>query len=213
MLVNPFISFAAAGGGGGLPAGWTEVALSTAVSHPTGSTYDSGGDEWTWRGAGEDIWSNDDRCIYIYNTLSEGQQCDAYVETMVLESGNQAGLEQYAGMYLMLRETLDKNSKHTSVGVNPNNNRIQRKYRSSTNGSTQENNTSPGSPYLPVWFRIVRPGDGTALAYYSQNGTDYTLLGTAFTVGTSDWYIGMAVNSHDDAAPDLMISTGTIAIS
>jgi len=198
---------------GALPAGWAEQALSTAVVHPTGTTYDNPSGIWTWRGAGDDLWGNDDRVVFIHSTMGENEQVDAHIQTMVLEGGAIGDLEQYAGIYLMIRESLANNAVQAAVGVNPNNNRVQRKYRTSTNQSTSEDNINPGGPYVPIYFRITRPGDGTALCFYSYDGITYTQVGTALTVGSSDWYVGIALNSHDDATPDFIIATGTMSIT
>lgn len=192
-----------------LPSGWSEAAISTAVLHPTGSTYDAG--TFTWRGAGDDIWSNDDRCVFIYHNFEDGETLDAHVQTAIVEGGTQGDLEQYSGIYLMAREGLQKDDKQFCIGVNPNNNRVQQKRRWDNN-ATQESNTNPGSPYIPMYFRITRSA-GVITTYYSQDGVTYTQLGEMPNIGTATWYGGMAVSSHDDATPDYIISTGTMSIT
>lgn len=191
-----------------LPAGWTEAAISTAVLHPSGSEENAG--TWTWRGAGEDIWNKDDQIVFIYNTLSDGQQIDAYIQTLILEGGTTGDLEQYSGIYLMARQGLLPGDKMLAIGTNPNANRIQQKKRWE-NDFVQEANTSPGT-YVGVYFRIVRSG-GVITTSYSLDGTTYTDLGITPTIGTADWFAGIAVSSHDDATPDYIISTGTMSIT
>lgn len=190
--------------------GFTEVAISTAVQHPTGSTYE-GGDNYIWRGAGGDLWGNNDQVVFIHKELGDNVTVDLYISAVDLISGDQAGIEQYAGVYLMARQTLANNAVHYSIGTNPNNIRVQQKYRATENQSTAESNAAE-NPSVPVWLRLERSG-GVLTQSYSMDGTTYTQLGQTPTIGSDNWFIGVAISSHDDSAPDFISATGTLTIT
>lgn len=197
-------------GSEGLPAGWSEDAISTAVLHPDGSEYDAGTQSWTWRGAGDDLYSNNDRIVFVGKNQAGDFQLDMYLQTMILEGGNEGDLEQYAGVYLMARETLQKDSKQISIGSNPNANRLLQKRRFNNN-ATQETTFNTASN-LPIYLRLVRIGSNLE-TFYSTDGSSYTKLGETLAFGTADLLVGVAISSHNDSDPDYLIATGTFTIT
>ncbi len=189
---------------------WNEIAFSSAVQYTAGLTS-LGGDNYNWTGGGEDIFGTSDDAVFYYKLLGDDITIDVYIEDISLITGDQVGIEQYAGAYLMVRESLDNDSVHYSIGTNPNNNRVQQKRRETTGASTQETNFTQ-NPSSPLYLRTVR-ASGVLTQYWSTDDITYNQIGTTPTIGTGDWYIGVAIVSHDDSAPDLISAVGTITIT
>ncbi|MGH9902208.1 MAG: hypothetical protein ACRD68_10420, partial [Pyrinomonadaceae bacterium] len=51
---------------------------------------------------------------------------------------------------------------------------------------------------VQCWLKLVRVGD-TFSSYWSDNGADWRLIGTANVLMTRSVYIGLAVTSHDNS--------------
>src|SRR5678809_909822 len=89
------------------------------------------------------------------------------------------------------RSTLDRSSAASDVY------KRQFQYRSSTGGTTANNNTTGFS--APYWVRLVRSGNSFA-AYRSPDGVAWTQQGTATTIGmASTVYAGLAVTAHNNS--------------
>lgn len=172
-----------------LPSPWCKKDIGT-LSCITGASCDSYGKVYTVNGSGADIWGTDDKCRFVYQPASG--DCSITVKVCGVENTH-----DWAKAGVMIRETLNGNSKHASVFCTPSNG-VAFQYRNTTGGSSGNVNTAGlNSPY---WLKIVRSGN-TFTAYRSSTGASgtWTNMGSQTIYMGTTCYIGMAVTSHDDA--------------
>lgn len=147
------------------------------------------GGAWTITGGGTDIWGNSDQFHYVHQPLIG----DGTIVTCV---SSLDASDPWAKTGVMIRESLDADSKNAAVFVTPGNGvRFQR--RTTTGGNTTNSSDSTGA--APHWVRLDREGD-TFTGYRSVDGTSWTLLGTETISMTDPIYIGLAVTSHNAGA-------------
>lgn len=138
-------------------------------------------------GSGADISVAADEFRYVYQTATG----DCSIVTRVNSIQNTDTLAK-AGV--MIRESLNANSRNAMVAVTPSSGiRFQR--RTSTGGSTFS--TSASGFVAPYWVRLVRTGS-TFTASRSANGTAWTTIGTQSITMGSTVYIGLPVTSRVD---------------
>ena len=130
----------------------------------------------------------------MYQTLSG----NGTITAKVLSETNPNG---WAKAGVMIRESLNANSRQAMAIVSPSNG-VHMQYRSSTGGSSTD--ISGGSGTAPVWVRLVRSGS-TFTAYRSADGVTWTRIGSKSISMASTVYIGLAVTSHTNSA----LSTAT----
>lgn len=153
------------------------------------ASYNSGTSTFTVEGSGADIWAAADEFRYVYQTATG--DCTIVARVASVENTN-----AWAKAGVMIRETLNANSKHASCVVTPSNG-ISFQRRTSTGGtSTKTDNTGFTAPF---WVRVVRSGD-TFTASRSPNGTTWTTIGSVTISMASNVYIGLVVTSHNDGA-------------
>lgn len=155
------------------------------------SAYQSG--TITTVASGTDISSNDDQFHYVHQQTAGN--CTIIARITSLQNVN-----PMAKAGLMIRQTLDGNSKNVFLGVTPTTtNGIRFQNRSVTSGSTVTSHTRTGSgSSIPRWLRIVRSGD-TFTASRSSNGSNWTTMGSVTVSMTGTVFIGLATTSHDNA--------------
>jgi fibronectin type 3 domain-containing protein len=96
----------------------------------------------------------------------------------------------------MIRESLNANARNALIAVTPGNG-VTWQYRSSTGGSTSNNNT--GGLNAPYWVKLVRSGS-IFTGYRSPDGTNWTQQGASQTINMpATVYIGLAVTSHNNS--------------
>jgi hypothetical protein len=168
----------------GVPSPWSTKDIGMVIA--TGGAHHSNG-TFNVVGSGDDIWNNEDQFRYVYQ-LASGD-C-----TVVARVGSIGNTDQWAKAGVMIRESLNANSRHASTFVTPANG-VAFQWRNSTGGSSGNSNTSGLT--APQWLRIVRVGN-TFTSFYSATGAS----GTWITLGTqsismgSSVYIGLGVTSH-----------------
>jgi hypothetical protein len=167
-----------------LPPGWLTRDIGTVIA--AGSANYSGG-KYTVAGSGKDIAGTTDGFRFLYLPASG----DCTVVARVVSVGNTA---KAAKAGVMIRETLTAGSKHASIFMTPNSGIIGQ-VRTTTSG-TSVSSTATGR-VAPYWIKGVRTGS-TFNAYYSSNGTTWTLLASKSMTMTSSAYIGFAVTSQKD---------------
>jgi uncharacterized repeat protein (TIGR02543 family) len=161
----------------------------------TGSATLSG-TTWTISGSGADIWSTADEFRYVYQSATTDCSIVARVASLTNTNG-------WAKAGVMIRESTAANAQSVMVCVTPSNG-VSFQWRSTTGGSSS--NTTTLGLTAPKWLRLVRTGNSFA-ASYSDNGTNWTNVGTAQTVNmASTTTIGLAVTSHNDG----VLCTSTI---
>ncbi len=146
--------------------------------------------DWTVEGSGADIMWNTDEFHFVYQPLSNDGQIIARLVSLE-DTGD------YTKAGLMIRETLNGNSRYAGILVTPDNG-IFFQNRTITGGYTNFN--SPGySAQAPRWLKLTR-SNNTFTGYVSSDGSVWTQVGSDVSIymGTGDIYIGMAVCSYND---------------
>jgi hypothetical protein len=149
---------------------------------------DKGGNAFAISSAGADIWGNADEFRYVYKQLSGNGSITARVDSLVRTDG-------WAKAGVMIRETLEANSKHASMVVTPDNScSFQR--RPTTGAASTSDNWTGTAVSAPYWVRITRTGN-MFKAESSPDGKTWTALGTDQDIAMAPTaYIGLAVTSH-----------------
>ncbi len=156
-----------------------QVAKAGTVNYASGT--------FTIGGSGADIWNNSDEFRYVYQP--------AYGNcTIIARVANLGNTHAWAKAGLMIRQSLNSDSKHASIFLTPANG-VAFQYRASTGGSSTD--VGDNTYTAPDWLKIVRSGT-TFTAYRSSNGSTWTQIGTTSISMNSSVYIGLAVTSHDD---------------
>ena len=170
----------------GLPAPWTNRDIGSPAL--AGGATAAGG-TFTVRGAGNDIWRETDQFQFVSEPLTGDVEVIARVASL-----------QYANTWskagVMIRDTLTGGSRHAAM------------FATGTEGWAFQRRiaTGAGSYHLagpsgaaPGWVRLVREGDLFS-AYYSTNGTTWSLVGTDTITMGATVYVGLAVSSVNAAA-------------
>lgn len=144
------------------------------------------GGTFTLSGSGRDIYNADDHFRFVYRTFTGNVDIRARVTGLT-------NTHIWAKAGVMIRETLQPNSKHAMALVSPTSGTSFLK-RASTGGSTTATNAPGAAPY---WLRLVRNGS-TFTAYRSPDGQTWTTIGSASVSMTSSVYVGLAVTSHSN---------------
>jgi hypothetical protein len=168
-----------------LPSPWQTRDIGC-VEKEGSATYSSG--TFTVSGSGDNITGSKDQFRYVYQA-ADGD-CSIVAKVVSVEDTDD---EAEAGV--MIRETLNNNSRHVSVFVTRDEG-IQFRARKSTGNDSSNIKKSSGLE-APYWVKVVRSGN-TFTGYRSANGVNWTSMGSVtVSMGTSV-YIGLAVTSHDD---------------
>jgi len=105
------------------------------------------------------------------------------------------GTNNFAKAGLMVRETMDVDSRHAMVLLAHNRGTLFQ-WREQALGECWQNLCSTNWQ-TPNWLRIVRSGDWVG-GYSSADGTNWTLASWTLLKGLAPQvYVGMAVSSHD----------------
>jgi hypothetical protein len=175
-----------AGASAALSDGWSNRDVG-AVGHSGGTTLSSG--SFTVSASGTDIWDAADAFQFVSRPLSG----DGELRARVLSLGN---TDAWAKAGVMIRETLNADSKFAMTVVTPGNGTTLQ-YRTQT---TQGCGLSWG-PGLgtPVWVRLTRQGD-TFSGAVSSDGAGWTSIGSVTIPMAATVYAGLCVTAHNNAA-------------
>jgi len=145
---------------------------------------------YTMTGSGADIWNQSDEFHYSYKTLT-GQ---GSIQAQVLSVDN---TNVWAKAGVMIRETLDPDSKHATMVVTPASG-VSFQRRPET-GAASLSDTTAGIT-APYWVKIERDLAGNFTAYSSTDGSTWQAQGVWEPIQmVTNVYIGLAVTSHDAA--------------
>ncbi len=137
---------------------------------------------------GDDIWNNKDSFHYQWQP--------AYGDCSIIVKCTSIGnTDPWAKAGIMIRETLNSDSKHASCFVTPANG-CAFQWRGTTGGSSGNSN---GGNSGPCWLKLVRRGN-TFTGYRSSDGNNWTKCGEQNISMGSSCYIGLAVTSHNTSA-------------
>ncbi|MES2660436.1 MAG: Ig-like domain-containing protein [Verrucomicrobiota bacterium] len=122
-----------------------------------------------------------------WQTLSGDGQITAQIEKL-----DNTGSDTRVG--LMIRDSLDPESRQVFIGVNGKGN--LRWLRRSSNGGTANETSPKNAESKETWLRLVRDGN-TVTAFKSKNGDKWTKVGAITLKLPDNCYIGLSVSSGD----------------
>jgi hypothetical protein len=143
---------------------------------------------FTVAGAGAGIWGKSDGFHYVYRALDGDGTIIARVAAL-----QRSNLLAKSG--LMIRQTLDANSRHASLLLTPvaGVRFIRRLETAGTTTNAMKTENKKLNP--PQWLSLSRRGN-TLTAYRSADGRDWTLVGSETIELPSQIFVGLAVTSH-----------------
>jgi len=164
------------------------------LGHGSVGDWDTVGDAgysngvFTITSTGADIWKQADSFHYVYQALGTNGQ-------MVARVAGIQGTNRFVKAGLMVRETLDVDSRNAMMLVTSNQGTYFQWREMS--GSISEQTLGSRTILAPCWVKIVRSGDWVG-GYSSQDGANWTLTGWEVFRGLAPAvYVGMAVTSHN----------------
>ena len=175
-------------GDGNLPPPWVNADIG-APDIPGSAAYLDG--NWTVVGSGG-IFSTYDDFHFVYQPLNGNVEIIANVLDV-------ASINEWATGGVMIRETLDGNSKSIQMAVSGTaKGGYVLDYRTETDGTTAETMSYGGEP---EWVRLRRVGH-TIYGYHSNDGSNWALVGSISITMDANVYVGLAVseNDRDDGA-------------
>lgn len=129
-----------------------------------------------------------DSVFYVFRSLTG----DATITAQIKQQNPVNGLTTDG---LMIRETLDPNSRFAYIGLNIAK-QLTFKTRSKVGGQTDENITY--NVQLPVWLKLVKTSN-IFTAYYSVDNINWVQAGQPITINlASSYFIGLASSSYHD---------------
>lgn len=168
-----------------LPAPWLATDIGNAAIAGS-ATFDNG--TFTVAGSGHDIWGTSDAFRFVYQPVSGNVTITARVTGVT-------NTNSWAKAGVMIRETLNSNSKHAMVVVTPGNG-VAFQRRAATGGSSSH---TPATGSAPYWVRLVRNGN-IFTAYRSSNGQTWNRIGAAWISMNSNVFVGLPVTSHNNSS-------------
>ena len=138
-----------------------------------------------------DIWNYDDEFHYLY------QSAIGDVSVFIRLNGfTGTNINEWAKGGLMLRNSLDANSKHFSLFVTGSNG-LSNQWRLQ-DGGYPGGDTNYSLPNSNIWLKITKIGN-VFRTYYDTYTGNWIQFGTSRTLEFSDqFYYGIAVTSHDN---------------
>lgn len=185
-----------------LPSPWRSVDVG-AVS-AAGSGCESGG-TFTVDGSGADVWGRNDEFQFVYRALNG----DGVITARVASQSNTHG---WAKAGVMIRESLDANSRYAFTAVSPSNGLVYQFRRNPNNNAQQSGGAAAAAP---VWVRLERSGN-RIISYRSANGVNWTPIGSETINMSNQVLVGLAVSSHNDGVlstatfTDVTLTTGGV---
>lgn len=150
------------------------------------ASYDPTADQFSVSGAGKDIWGKSDQFNYVYQPWTGDGAIIALVSS-------QTNSHEFAKAGIMIRETLNADSKHVDLLLTPSNG-FTFQYRAETGGTSQSEKIASTSP---AWIKLERKGN-VIKGYVSNNGLNWGDLGNVTLNMNASLYVGLAVSSHNE---------------
>lgn len=142
--------------------------------------------------AGNDIWHSSDSFRFVYTQVSGDVTITARVASFQ-SNPNDTG---WGKAVVMIRETLDANSKHAmTVASSGNGSHFQRRPETGIEMNDPISQTSGPAFGFPMWIQLKREGDNF-YSYASQNGESWTLIGAVNIPMNEDVYVGLGLTAH-----------------
>lgn len=165
-----------------LPSGWTATeigapALAGTTSHSNGT--------FSVQAAGTDVWGNADQFGFVYREISG--DVDVVARVANLQSPH-----AWTKAGLMVRSSLLRDAAHAFVMVTGGSG-IAFQGRPHPGASSQHVQGQTGG--APAWLKLQRRGSAVT-AFISNDGVQWTTLGTTSIALSTSAYVGIAVTSH-----------------
>ena len=179
------------------PRDWTKEGVANLSlwfrGHPVsvGSFVEGPAGTYTITASGADIWNQSDEFHYAYKMLTGPGSIVARVQSV-------SNTDNWAKAGVMIRETLNADSKHAMMVVTPGSG-VSFQRRPETSGDSTDNTT--GGITTPYWVKIERDLAGNFAAYSSANSFAWQKLGASEPIQMgANIYIGLAVTAHNASA-------------
>lgn len=154
----------------------------------TGSVcYDDIRKSYSVEGSGDDIWGRSDEYYFVHTPCVGNIEASCRVSYLENSYG-------WAKSGIMIRETLDPDSKHSMVCLTPGNG-VANQYRINT-GDNSGNENIDGIR-TPVYIKIVRHSD-TISTYYSFDELAWTFIYEDVFAMSDSAYVGLFSCSHEN---------------
>ncbi len=154
---------------------------------PVGGFVEEPAGTYTITSTGTDIWAGSDEFHFAFKQVNGSAKIIAKVDS--LESTH-----EFAKVGVMIRDTLDPDSKYLGVFITPENG-VRFQYRNAVGGVTDREFVEGIT--APQWIRLERTTGGLVRAYYSADGTTWEQFSLLQVSMTMPVYTGLAVTSHD----------------
>jgi hypothetical protein len=138
--------------------------------------------------SGADIWDHSDQFHFAYKQIAGA----ATIEAQVLSVSHTDG---WAKAGVMIRDSLDADSAHAMVAITPENGVWFGRRAVAGQSSTS---TKQADIVAPQWVKLERTVGGLVRAYYSADGSTWTLLDAPEPIDMQPpIYVGLALTSHN----------------
>ena len=173
---------------GPLPAGWANGDVGAVAA---AGSAGFGGNTFTIRGSGADIWGTADEFHWAFRRLSG----DFEVTTRVVTVQN---VNSWTKAGLMIRESNQPGSRHASIFATPGTEKpVAFQRRRTPNGASLHTAGPVQAP--PVWLKLARAGDSVSAFYRTTATGDWIVVDTQTIAGLAPAVqVGLAVSSHVD---------------
>ena len=146
---------------------------------------------YTVAGGGSDIWGSSDQFNFASESISGNAEIIAKVDSL----DNTA---YWAKAGLMFRDSLNPDSMHALIYVNPEN-LVVFQWRTA-DGAWTADHYSDGPVNGTVWLKLVRDGNEFS-GYYSTDGTTWTQVGTTMQIQMgATIQAGLAVSANNNGS-------------
>ncbi|MHC4226924.1 MAG: hypothetical protein ACYSW0_05795, partial [Planctomycetota bacterium] len=147
---------------------------------------------FTMTAAGADIWGTADQFHFAYKTLTGPG-------TIIARVNSVQNTHAWAKAGVMIRETLDADSKHAFAAITPENG-VASQGRTDTGNASF--NTAELGITAPHWVRLERDVAGNFTVSHSTNGSAWVSVENAVPTNIpmdGTVYVGLALTGHDAA--------------
>ena len=143
--------------------------------------------KYTMTASGTDIWAAADEFHFAFKQVTGPGAIIAKVESL-------EHTDPWAKAGVMIRDTLDADSRNAAVLVTPENG-VRFQYRSAAGAITQRYFAEGIT--APQWVKLERTAGGLVRAYYSEDGATWSRFDLTQVRMEMPVYIGLAVTSHN----------------
>ena len=173
----------------------TYVDIGVPDGNAAGYSYYSNG-VYLVSGGGAINAKTNDAIQYCYQPVNG----DCVIQALLMDIGDDnTNTSISARSGVMIRETLNPDSKHASMLFQPTTNGAAFYVRTTTGGNNP--NQKAAGLALPYWVKVTRSGNNFS-GYVSPNGTNWTQVGTTKTIAmATNVYIGLVTASSQFGVP------------